>query len=778
MKVLFAVNNDNISNAIVKKYQKDFREIISYKNVYYFNAILKEIQNDKTYDRIVISEDLEPFANNNYDTIDKFIFEKLDKISDEATKANGDDIDIILICTDRRNIGDDMLNKFFGIGIYNALVGDERSIDNLCNLMNQPRNKKEAKRAYKIDGSTVGYQAEDENNVSEAEVQNILAHYKRLGKDEDRYVDSFNNIVAQYTDAQLRIIIRYLPLNVKAVLEERSPKYQELSTFSSNVDRKSGNGKYVPKTAKNAKQEEKIKVKMLNDEKDKIEKPILIPSALKKKENVKIEKQEIPEPVQEPVLFENIEDEEQSEEQNQEQDMVKRGRGRPRKNSTPEEMIENKPKRGRGRPRKIVEEEETNNEGINLFDLDESDDNEEKDEFEEIDLFNLSDEKQNKIENEKEEENDDVDDIDLFNIGSETDEPGNKQEEADVDLFNMDDDEIPAEYSDLDLFNLDDNGTSDDSFKQDRNEIKENRNLEPAVKVQTDINTILTGRKKMVSFVGTTKNGTSFIVNNVALMLASLNISTAILDMTSSKNAYYIYTNDDDRLRTVADQCIYNLEKGIDRGIEVDKNLTIYTEMPGETREHKNIDSIISTILEKHDVLLIDTDFNTDYEYFEKSQEIYLVQNMDVLTIQPLTAFLRNLKSKGILRQEKIKIVINMWQRVGKLTEKVLIGGMSSYNDPAMSYMTELFNKDNVQYCKIPFELQNNVKYLESLVDCKMNLRGYTKQLLAALDELSSMVYPRLSQPNYSPLKGRKMNHKMEFSERTNSTLNKMKNNY
>ena len=44
MKVLFAVSNDNISESIVKKYQKDYKEIISYKNVYYFNAILKEIR--------------------------------------------------------------------------------------------------------------------------------------------------------------------------------------------------------------------------------------------------------------------------------------------------------------------------------------------------------------------------------------------------------------------------------------------------------------------------------------------------------------------------------------------------------------------------------------------------------------------------------------------------------------------------------------------------------------------------------------------------------------
>ena len=57
MRVLFAVNDENISTSIAKKYQKQYKEIISYKNVYYFNAILKELQRNKEYDRIVISEE-------------------------------------------------------------------------------------------------------------------------------------------------------------------------------------------------------------------------------------------------------------------------------------------------------------------------------------------------------------------------------------------------------------------------------------------------------------------------------------------------------------------------------------------------------------------------------------------------------------------------------------------------------------------------------------------------------------------------------------------------
>ena len=34
MKVLFAVSNDEISESIVKRYQRDYKEIISYKNFY------------------------------------------------------------------------------------------------------------------------------------------------------------------------------------------------------------------------------------------------------------------------------------------------------------------------------------------------------------------------------------------------------------------------------------------------------------------------------------------------------------------------------------------------------------------------------------------------------------------------------------------------------------------------------------------------------------------------------------------------------------------------
>lgn len=757
MKVLFAVNNDEISNAIVKRYQKDYKEILSYKNVYYFNAILKELQKDKTYDRVVISEDLEPFANNNYDTIDKFLFEKLDNISDEAIDEEGNNTEIILICTDRRSKSDDMLVKLFGIGIYNAMIGQDRSVDEVCRLINKPRTKKEAKQYYKIEVDNVNYQSEDENSVSETELQNIIAHYKRIERNDDKCVDSFNNIVSQYNDEQLKIIIRYLPLSAKAVLEERSPKYQQLVSFSGQ----SANlqNKYSNKSKKQTKEDHEggFNVKMLEDEseKTKISKPIVIPSNVNVSQVKRLIRQEKPssmqtienrpkEDINNEFDFEELENSINSAEETQNLNSApKRGRGRPRKTPLPTEEL-NKPKRGRGRPRKnpVIEDEELNEkqndeELIDLFDLEEDNNspkvqNNSKPAEEGIDLFSLGEDESNQ-------ENNDEELVDLFDLDKETE---NKQN----------------------YFSQDKQETTNTGIVNTQNRY-----------VEDNFNRLLTKDKKIVSFVGTTKSGTSFVVNNAAHMLASMGIQTAILDMTKTRNAYYIYTNSEEKLMETAKKSLYKLRSGIADGLKINKNLTVYTTVPDDNSDYSDIDSILSTLLKNYSVILVDCDFNTPVDYFGASQEIYLVQSMDVLTIQPLTAFLRDLQSKGVLRQEKLRVVINKAVNIRSIPIKTLIGGISKYNDPSLTVMKDLFDKDKINYCTIPFEVQNYIKYLDSLITCSMSLNGYTKTLISALRELCNMIYPLINKTVYSP-RGEK--YKDNFSNEMNDTLSKMKKKY
>ncbi|MCL2355328.1 MAG: hypothetical protein FWC68_05660, partial [Oscillospiraceae bacterium] len=681
MKVLFAVNNDNISDAIVKKYQKEYRQILSYKNVYYFNAILKELQKDKTYNRVVISEDLEPFANNNYDTIDKFLFDKLDNISDEAN----DDMEIVLICADRRGKSDEMLVKIFGIGVYSAIVGQDRSIDEVCKLINKPRTKKEAKIYYKIESDNVSYQAESENSVSEAEVQNILAHYKRLGKNEDKYVDSFNNIISQYTDIQLKIIIRYLPMNVKAVLEERSPKYQELMTFSKGKDEepKKDLRSTKQKTAdyKAAKRAEAEGVKLDYVEKqlskNQITKPIIVPEGVSNLGVRKLiseepdeetmddilatlddvdETEETDVPVVDPMaeLVASLEEEDDSAPVAEENpayvlpeepaEPVKRGRGRPKKivpgvvavvptpgvaGVVPVSGADAPVKRGRGRPKKVVAE--LVGEGITpptpepvaetpyppvppyqpVYPVVEA---------EPVNLFGLD-----------EEEDDDDFGIPVVpppapptpNYGQPAEEP--------VNLFGLDDDDEEEPVEDENVTNIRAN------FKETTDTYDNNQIAQTSYTSPGNLRTLLTQDKKIVAFVGTTKNGTSFIVNNVAELLSGMGISTAILDLTKSKNAYYIYTKNEENLRQTAANSISKLKSGVIDGIKVSRTLSVYTSLPGEEKDFTDVESILATLVKEHSLVLIDCDFDTDPEYFAAASEIFLVQSMDVLTIQPLT---------------------------------------------------------------------------------------------------------------------------------------------
>ena len=783
MKVLFAVSNEEISESIVKRYQREYKEIISYKNVYYFNAILKELQKDKNYDRIVISEELEAFTHTQYDQIDKFIFDKLDGISDEASNSKGEDIPIILICSDRREKSESMLVKLFGIGIYNALLGNDRSVNNVCKLLNKPRSKKEAKIYYKIDSDDVTYQSENENDVSEVEIQNILAHYKRLGKDEDKYVESFNRIASQYNDVQLRIITKFLPLNVRAVLEEKSEKYQQIISFNSKVS-----DNLRAKSMVKSKEENGTSSKLLtNPDKEKIlSKPVVIPSAVNMsgiKKFAKSKPEVEPEPIVEPFESE-IETTQTQEPEIEELPMVeetpvipeidtsieepKKRRGRPRKNPLPEETEAQAPKRGRGRPRKvepveeIIEEQQPESKTISQPEEEEEtilpgfEDYNEPEEPEENILPGFEEEPEEDnilpgFDEEPEEEN--------ILPGFEEDEDDKKQEET----YNQT--EMPKQESYYQNYNM----------NQNQNTYQQHEDV--------DISNLLTAGKKVACFIGTSKNGTSFVVNNLAEITASMGIDTAILDTTKNRNSYYIYTKNEEELRNTAMNCVNNLLNGNAIGINAGKNLTVYTSLPTETEGIENAGAILQTLLKKHSLVLIDCDFDTPMEYFQKTQEIYLVQTFDILTIQPLTAFLRELKSKNILDQNKLRVILNKAVKIRGINDKTIIGGMAYYNDPAMSFMTELFDKTTVRYITIPFDEDVYAKYLEGVINCEISIKGYPKNIVQIFQELSNIVYPSVSgKATYSSNKKSTyvppQIQSNGFTPSMNSTLDQMKKRY
>ena len=802
MKILFAVNNEKISKSIIKKYQSDYKEIISYKNVYYFNAILKELQKDNTYDRLIISEDLEPFTNNNYEQIDKFIFDRLDNISDEATNSTRADTPIILICSDRRTKSDELLVKLFSIGIYNALIGTDRNIDEICKLIKVPRTKKEAKIYYKIDAEEVTYQSENENDVSESEIQSILAHYKKIGRDEQKCVDSFDSIAQQYTDVQLKVIASFLPLNVKAILEEKSPKYQQIMSLMG--EKRSSTG-----TAKNKEEEDNgLKIGFIESSNGKrnLGRPVIIPSAVNTNKVKKMSAKtatssglNIPEPI-EPII-DGIDDEDTSVVPEPVEEVKPKRRGRPPKKKVEEELAkteENKPKR-RGRPPKKKQEEIT----MPGFDDDDEPqvnampgfDDDDEPQVNTMPGFDDDDEPQvNAMPG-----FDDDDDEPQVNAMPGFDDDDDEPQVNTMPGFDDDDDELQTNT--MPGFDDDDNepqinNSSDfssttqnngympfdlNSSNGRSNDYNQTKLTNTRRTYPTDaIDALLTREKKIVTFVGTSKNGTSFLVNNLALSLSKKGIDVAILDATKNRNAYYIFTENEEDLRQIAEKSIPNLINGVAAGLKVEKNLSVYTALPDDDVPMEQYEEILSTLVKNHSLILIDCDFETDFGYFAASQEIYLVQSMDILTIQPLTAFFRDLQSKNIYQPENLRIVINKELPVKTLTVKNIIGGLSFYNDPSMSFMRELFNRETAKYCTIPFEIATYSKYLEGLVNCKISLNGYSKEFMQALRTLENMVYP-LMEPTPASNRGAKSNNNYErtrFSNEMNDTLNQMKKNF
>ena len=1410
MKVLFAINDENIVSEITSRYQQKYKEIITSKSVYYFNAILKELQNERDYDAIVIGEDLEPIADNNYDRIDRFILEKMDEVSDEASQQSGSDIPIILICSDRRTRNDPILAKLFSMSIYNAITGADRTIEQVCELISKPRGKKEAKAYYNMN-RTEEYDPITGEDVSESEIQSILNHYTKIAGNEQKCVESFDIIASQYNPKQLKIIVNFLPMSVKSILEKYSVRYQQLFLLNNKTnknEKKTGaelltvdisngqkldqpvvipatlshpvtefnntnayvnnngiNGQFmnnpymnngqmnqmqrpmqgnpymnqynqgnpynrnipnayqsqrpmqpnveqnntmqrnpnmmniqqghqnmgsrpeptqmgqmgqmprnnnvqnpnmqftnnpqnnqinniqnpynqfanmqnrniqmnpmqvqnnqfanaqygnrmpnvnqqnpansIPSTnqqnsvnsipsnnqqnlvnsmpdinQQNSNQEnlnidlEEQKKNLEMDVEPKIEQnayqdiasvfdtPVIpdpepistqevpdfhleeTPIEEKQTEEEKIANTNFFQPTQmEPIkdeiqetnilnnntpsnFFYNDENEKKIDEPNylekketeeigeNEQDLaqeVKRGRGRPRK--TPIEDIEDKPKRGRGRPRKIKPEDELNQtqtviepmentqpaEDVNSFNsmyqiqaqennfdqnkklgtiripdpvlsinpIQQHNSVEEIKPVEPVQMFNPTEEIKpiepvqtfnpiesvqtyNPVEEIKPvepvqtfnpiesvqtynpvEEIKPVEPVQMFNpiepvqtynpietipawnnmnheelnsmpslgfepiqdeytpvvqnieppmvtiptsnfennsiqinqmpaidtandnyelpsiFGEVAEQPeyNQKDEETkkmfDTSVFNDNQAEIkmnqeqnvPSYDTSVDSFfgeeiapistninqveeNAVNNPLETNTYKTEQNAYNNQEDLyqiqnarspfENEVQQPTNINDILgnipkpvgiqsqtqpeevkqqendggfnpynipspfendmnvnndlgtyanlvqqetyentfmpnnfqnpqlynqneeyveqpqsmlnMGSGKLCVFTGTSKNGVSFIVNNLAQMLIQSNVKVAILDETQNRNSFYIYTNNDEPLINKAVSSIRNLENGLAKGLDVSRYLTVYTNIPDGGLENKteDIEAIVSTLTHNYDIILVDSDFETNEKFFAYASEIYVVQSMDALTIQPITKFLSELKDKGLLQEEKLRIIINKYMNMKRLPAEIVIEGLTRYNEPTMTLQKELFNSKNVPAILIPFDMQAYTRYMDVIATCQMTLNGYPTVFLNSLDKLASIIYgtaPELAKINTAAqnkskkrgffagkLTGKKQKEEPEkpnknaqynefnpnqylmnnnlYSNEMNDTLNKMKKNY
>ena len=623
MKVLFAVSNEKITEQVVAKYQVMYNELLSYKEVYYYNAVVKELEKTKDYNAIVIDESLESVSN---DKGDQYLLNNLDAITDVAVNNENTQIPIILICKADRQPAEEFLEKIYKIGIFNALILKDRKISKICEYINNPRNKKDAKKYYQINVDDTEVVADtEEDSIAKTELKNILNYYAKLGNDTSKYSETFDRIAEQYTDVELVYIIARFPGNVKNVLMNENQRFRNLM----NID---------PKKLQ--------QMELAKKQQEALEKQ-------KKAEAVKMQKE----------------------------------------NQAINVDIEPKP-----------EENMVNTPNIsNEYNIDES--------KEEIDSNNDIKPKveQNKIE------------INSSNIDSNVNNVNN-----DVQVNN--------------------NHIENNTLNTNYNNQTTNMNMVNTTQVQnvtTQIN-----NKNVFSFVGTSKNGTSFLVNSLGILFSSIGINTAIVDLTKNKNDYYMCTNNEERLREIATLSIIKLEKGIAEGVQINKNLSVYTGLPTNDTNKLNSKMVIDTLKKNHTLILLDCDFETNLEYYTYSNQIFTVQSLDVLTMQPLTIHLKKLKELGIISDSKISIILNKEVPVKGLTKKLMIGGLSMYNSPNMEERVELFNKDNVKVYSVPFDIQAYQKYLENIVHCKFEIAGYPKKFITELKLIAENIYPEIAKFN------------------------------
>ena len=623
MKVLFAVSNEKITEQVVAKYQVMYNELLSYKEVYYYNAVVKELEKTKDYNAIVIDESLESVSN---DKGDQYLLNNLDAITDVAVNNDNTQIPIILICKADRQPAEEFLEKIYKIGIFNALILKDRKISKICEYINNPRNKKDAKKYYQINVDDTEVVADtEEDSIAKTELKNILNYYAKLGNDTSKYSETFDRIAEQYTDVELVYIIARFPENVKNVLMNENQRFRNLM----NID---------PKKLQ--------QMELAKKQQEALEKQ-------KKAEAVKMQKEN-------QAINVNIE-------------------------PKPEENMVNTP--------------------------------------------NISNEYN--IEEPKEE------------IASNNDiKPKVEQNKIEINSSNIDSN-VNNVNKDVQVNN---NHIENNTPYINYNNQTINMNMVNNTQVQnvtTQIN-----NKNVFSFVGTSKNGTSFLVNSLGILFSSIGINTAIVDLTKNKNDYYMCTNNEERLREIATLSIIKLEKGIAEGVQINKNLSVYTGLPTNDTNKLNSKMVIDTLKKNHTLILLDCDFETNLEYYTYSNQIFTVQSLDVLTMQPLTIHLKKLKELGIISDSKISIILNKEVPVKGLTKKLMIGGLSMYNSPNMEERVELFNKDNVKVYSVPFDIQAYQKYLENIVHCKFEIAGYPKKFITELKLIAENIYPEIAKFN------------------------------
>jgi hypothetical protein len=850
MKVLFAIASESLSKNITESYYNKYGETLEYKNVFYFKALVDEVKRDKTYNVIVIHEDMEQFKARDIDQLDAKLFSYVDSITDEVQDA-----EIIYICSDRRTKDDKFIVRLYSIGIYNILIGEDRKVDNLCEAIKRPKTKKEAKEYLDIDSGSInetGIIRDDE--VDEMQMMNILNFYDRIREEPEKYVPTFDQIASQYSRAQLKVIASWLPKDIQEVIYN-DPKYKFLLLSSNNQENKKENEtknvpnvkkierkhsqnffgvfkKMINKEPKNPQSEQNVKndnsdeeIRRRQAELSKKEEMLRTQaeSTRKASEEAEAQRQRLEEQArkeEEARRQQELARQAQIEEAKRQQELAEKARKEAEARRQQELAEKNKKEEEARKQQELAERArreaedrqkalQSNNDIVdsaveNTVPVKENDSSDmqvekivtettkqrqnveqtaKKDDIVVDNLVSTSNntQKSNAIEQRiKEQQDAEIARREaILKVQREQDE-NKKNGQAEVSkavskpvetvVQNKVENNVQDRSNAVDLAEQKrikeererlaieqekirraqaEIEAEKQRLKEEQERLANERKQGIGMPVPTERNiyeatqVVSYAQKKLVVFVGANKAGTTFMTNAVANALADQKVLTAILDMTRDKSMYYIYNQSDKTLRKMASECMQCMSQGEDKYLPISKYLKVYTTVPGtmsDVRRSYKHKAILDTAKNNNNVTIVDADFTTPIDYFEYASDIFIVQDMDILKMQETTLFLREMKNRNI-DMSKIRVIINKYTKC-ILTPKRIIEGLSYFKDPEMTFTDTLLN-NKIKYSVIPYNLNNYVKYTESLAKGTMSFKGYSADFLEAINEVVEQVYPR-----------------------------------
>jgi len=214
LKILFALNqsSDNeIEEKIKEKYNIKTSKTFEYKSEYYLSGIWKELE-DGEFDLLIIKEDLEG---------DSTRIQDLDNMTDKFPSLR-----VIFIANDYHE-SDNYIKQLFNLGVYDILFKDDLTLNNLVELIENPRSKINAKVYLDIDNVETVKENQSSDPIPFMELDRIV---RSLDKDtKEEISEIFDKVEKEYDEKQMLYLVSALPEKTKENLRtSKNEKYKTL----------------------------------------------------------------------------------------------------------------------------------------------------------------------------------------------------------------------------------------------------------------------------------------------------------------------------------------------------------------------------------------------------------------------------------------------------------------------------------------------------------------------------------------------------------------------